>query len=65
VLCEQAIEDQVTGEFSLFHVKHTFRFARFPASTPPFAVFVQLYDGIGVCNLVIEVRDLAGNVTVA
>ncbi len=65
LLCQEAIEDPASGEFSLFHVKHSLRLAAFPGPSPPFAVFVQLYDGIGVYDLTIEVRDLAGDVTVA
>jgi hypothetical protein len=65
LLCEGIAEDNVTGQLSLNKLIEVLRFPAFPAESVPFAVFVQLYDGIGRYQFAIELRDLSENTSTA
>lgn len=61
LLCEDITQDEVTGKLTLHELIEGLTFPEFPADSIPFAIFVQLYDGIGRYQLAVEVRDLADN----
>ncbi|HVA49986.1 MAG TPA: hypothetical protein VNH11_26710 [Pirellulales bacterium] len=65
LLCENVVEDEITGQFSLNKLIDVVRFSTFPGVSLPFALFLQLYDGIGRYQLAIELRDLADGTRVA
>lgn len=65
LICEEAEVDDVTGQFSLYRLVNGLSFSDFPAASPPLAVFLQLYDGIGRYHLSIELRNLADESSVA
>lgn len=57
--------DAVTGQFNLHRIVNFLSFQQFPAESPPLAAYFQLYDGIGQYDLSMELRDLAGDTSVA
>lgn len=65
LICKKVGVDDATGEFSLSKLINTLRFPAFPAEAGPFAIFLQLYDGIGRYELSVELRDLADDISVA
>src|SRR5487761_1493236 len=65
LLCEGIAEDAVTGQLSLNKIIEILRFPAFPAQSVSFAVFVQLYDGIGPYQLAVDLRDLSESTSMA
>ncbi len=65
LICKKVGVDDATGEFSLSKIINTLEFPAFAAEAGPFAIFLQLYDGIGRYALSVELRDLAGDISVA
>lgn len=65
LICRKVGVDDATGEFSLSKIINTLEFPTFPAEAGPFAIFLQLYDGIGSYDLSVELRDLADDISVA
>jgi uncharacterized protein DUF6941 len=65
LLCEAISEDATTGQLSLHKLIEIIQFRAFPAESPPLAIFVQLYDGIGRYQLAVEIRDLAENTSMS
>jgi len=61
LLCDQVIIDRLTGKTSVIGIFEKFVLPRFPGFTRPVNAFVQLTDGIGKCNLMVEVHDLQKN----
>ncbi|HVA51580.1 MAG TPA: hypothetical protein VNH11_34885 [Pirellulales bacterium] len=64
LICEEAELDDITGQFSFFNVVSSLGFPKFPAESPPLAIYLQLYDGIGRYELGIELRNLADDTSV-
>lgn len=58
LLCDQTIVDAVTGKVSLIGTFNRFRLAQIPGETSQFTVFLELVDGIGQYEIVIEIQDL-------
>jgi hypothetical protein len=58
LLCDHTIVEAVTGKVSVIGIFRKWSFPRFPDSTPPFKVFLQLTDGIGNYIVSVEVHDL-------
>lgn len=62
LLCNDTIIEAGTGNVSLIGTFDGFVQRAFPSHTKPFTVFVQLTDGIGRYEVVIEVQDLRDNI---
>lgn len=58
LLCDKTIVEAITGKTSIIGVFDRFNVLEFPGRTAPFTVFLQLTDGIGRYDVVIEVHDL-------
>ncbi|MGH7090849.1 MAG: DUF6941 family protein, partial [Stellaceae bacterium] len=58
LICREAEFDDPSGEFDLYGLVNTLKFAEFPAQVPPLSLFLQLYDGIGRYELSVELRNL-------
>lgn len=65
LICKKVGVDDATGEFSLSKIINTLESPAFPAEAGPFAIFLQLYDGIGTYDLSVELRDLVDDISVA
>ena len=65
LLCQRTFQDSSTGAFTLFDLIHTLKVSAFPGRSPPFEIFVELYDGIGAYDLTIEVHDRSDGATIA
>jgi hypothetical protein len=65
LLCERVTEHRVTGALTLRNLIESFRIPAYTRNSTPFAIFVQLYDGIGRYHLTIEVYDLSDDSNVA
>lgn len=64
LLCEKIIVDQDSLRPSLINVFETVEIPGFPWQLDEFVVFVQLSDGIGAYQVLVEVQDLAEGDTV-
>ena len=62
LLCDKTIIEAVTDKVSIIGVFDALRVPSVPGKTPPFTVFIQLTDGIGRYDVVIEIHDLAKDV---
>jgi hypothetical protein len=58
LLCDKTIIEALTGKVSLIGIFEGFIVRRLPGPTAPCTVFVQLTDGIGQYDLVVEIHDL-------
>lgn len=58
LLCERTIREETTRNVSIIGVFTHFHLPRFPGQTRPFTAFVQLVNGIGEYNVVVEIHDL-------
>lgn len=58
LLCDCAIIEQGTGNVSIIGTFTHFRLQKFPGLSRPFTAFVQLTDGIGAYDIVVEIHDL-------
>jgi hypothetical protein len=58
VLCGQVVFDKKTMMPSLVNVFFSFKITAEPGQSPPFALLVQLTDGLGDYELAADLRDL-------
>ena len=65
LLCEDVFEDELSGQYSLHKLIEALEFSAFPGDSAAFAIFLQLYDGIGTYELSVELHDLAENTKAA
>jgi hypothetical protein len=65
LLCKQVVQDDETLAISLFNLIESFSQQTSPGPTPPFVVFLQLYDGIGRYKLSMEANALGDDARVA
>jgi hypothetical protein len=65
LLCDQCIVEAGTGKHSLIGVFDGFWLRQFPGFVQPFTVFLQLIEGIGDYEVVLQVHDLQHDALVA
>lgn len=65
LICERVADDPATGELTLHKLIECFRMPAFPAASPSFMVFVQLYDGIGRYRVSMALNALDDDTSVA
>lgn len=65
LLCDQAIIEANTGKISVIGIFERFVQHQFPGLTHEVTAFMQLIEGIGRYNLVIEVHDLQQEAVIA
>lgn len=65
LLCDHAIVEAVTGKISVIGIFDRFSLPRFPGFTRPITVYLQLVDGIGRDDIIIEIHDLRENQVLA
>ena len=65
LLCDQTIRDAATGKPSVIGIFDRLRFSSFPAQTAPFKLFLELIEGIGSFEIVVELYDLRENKTLS
>lgn len=58
LLCERTIIEAGTGNVSIIGVFDAFILPSFPNRTRPFTAFLQLTDGIGRYDIIVEIHDL-------
>lgn len=58
LLCDNTIVEAETGKIDIIGIFGAWAFPDFPRATPPFKVFLQLTDGIGIYAVSAEVHDL-------
>ena len=59
LLCERALRDAGTGQFSLIGIVRQFVVPRLPAQSPPVTAYLQLAEGIGSYAISAAVGDLS------
>ena len=59
LICEDVFEDEVSGQYILHKLIDVLRFSAFPGDSEPFAIFFQLYDGIGRYEVGIQFYDVS------
>jgi hypothetical protein len=65
LLCDQTIIEAGSGKISLIGIFEGFSLPAFPGRTLPIEAFVQLVDGIGNYDVVVEIQDLQTDEIVA
>jgi len=65
LLCERAILEAGTGQWSLIGIIHKLVFPRLPAQTRPMTAYLQLVEGIGSYKITAEVWDLTAGHSLA
>ncbi|HUY35172.1 MAG TPA: hypothetical protein VMV69_20675 [Pirellulales bacterium] len=65
LICDHCREDPRTARVSVIDILESFRVNDFPTRSPPFTVFSQLVDGIGVYAVSLEIHDLLDGEVVA
>lgn len=65
LLCEKVTESQLTGKVTLHNLIEEFSSRVFPGRSTPFAIFLQVYDGIGRYPLSVEINDLVDGSIIA
>lgn len=65
LLCEKVSESRINRALTLHSLIDVFQLSGFPNYSGPFAVFLQLYDGIGQYHLTLEISDLADDTSVS
>jgi hypothetical protein len=65
LICEKVTESQLTGKISLHNLIENFNVRSFPGRSTPFAIFLQVYDGIGRYPIRVEVNNLTDGLTIA
>ena len=65
LLCQELIIEARSHHVSLINIFDTFQVPKFPGSTPPFKLFMQLVNGVGAYDITVEVRDLLEDKIVA
>ena len=58
LLCERSSVLEHSGRITARGIFNTLPLPIFPGHTPPFTVFVQLVDGVGRYQIVVEIHDL-------
>jgi len=58
LLCDQTILEAGSGKISLIGIFANFNVQKFPAVVAPFRAYVQLVNGIGRYEVVVEIHDL-------
>lgn len=59
LLCEKVTQSQLTGKVTLHNLIEGFQSRIFPGRSTPFAIFLQVYDGIGRYTVSTEITDLS------
>ncbi len=58
LICRSTIVEAITGNHSLICTFNTFHIKNLPAKIGGFTIFIQLTDGIGKHDFILEVHDL-------
>lgn len=65
LLCDQVIQDALTGKPSLIGIIDDFYLAQVPGRTQPVTAYLQLTQGVGRYALTVEVHDLQADKVIA
>lgn len=58
LLCDKSIIEAVTAKTSIIGIFDSFNVHQVPCRIPPFEAFVQIAEGVGRYDIVVEVHDL-------
>ena len=65
LLCDAILTDPFTGKTSIVGVFERFFVPQFPGMTTNFFVYVQIANGIGRCQITVEVRNVQQDKNIA
>ncbi|MEX2287515.1 MAG: hypothetical protein WD648_10535 [Planctomycetaceae bacterium] len=65
LLCDSTIVEAGTGKVSIIGVFGQFTVLQLPGRLSPFTVFLQLIEGVGRYDIVVEFQDLRDNMVMA